>query len=810
MSAGKSSFFFLLLYTGITFATPPTPPATVRVDETALIAHRSVLPVRIDTDAVIRESRLQVSVQALPVGIPQFARPARSVIFDQRSVAQASRTLDIPLIGLAPGEYELDIMLSGSEDDSQGFAHRALNHLTLTAEGAIRVESMDALALREDSQRLQAFQSALARNPGQPQIRLLMGGVVAVPSAIAASVAGRDVPENLRGLVQPAEPAADLRPYYRERVQSAAAAADSLEVRGRLIFLDIDGVWRPIVNATVQLWDDEFSGADLLGIALSDGQGNWSFSVDNQDGPAEGGRDLFFTAELANSRVRLTQCAGRYRWSSTVRSNLPDGAIVDFGPSTTEGGYGAVRVFDVLHRAWGHTTAVGGQDPGRVDACYPKEHTRTSFEGRIDIAAEDFDSDNIAHEYGHILMLRATGSHSPGGPHSFNDCDLDPALAWSEGWANGFALAVIPDGVYNFHSLSPGGSDKNLEFAASWFSCYQGARNEARIAAALNDMLDAPDDDNGGSSFAGREGYGDNNAQARISLASMFRDTLWGRPAHDDVLSFWNALSNAITPQRRELGYEILYFNYMPVPEPDACVAAQVSQASLPDARPTLAGLRAFRDRVLESATGGQQLIDSYYRHSSEMASLLVRNPRSIPDALRVIQHFAALGDLVADPERYQRALAARQVVVSAEVSQSIERLLDLFVTRGGAALAADTRVAAQAFATARSLTLPPDLLVRSLDASLRQGRRIDCADGACDRILAALLEHRRCIAGRHVVARMPPRIAAAGAVGCLLDPAKQGLDIRPPRQIEIRVRDAHASHQLSSLPTAMWRARPE
>src|SRR5688500_1102673 len=29
----------------------------------------------------------------------------------------------------------------------------------------------------------------------------------------------------------------------------------------------------------------------------------------------------------------------------------------------------------------------------------------------------------------------------------------------------------------------------------------------------------------------------------------------------------------------------------------------------------------------------------------------------------------------------------------------------------------------------------PPDLLAGSLDASLRQDRRIDCADGACDRI---------------------------------------------------------------------------
>jgi hypothetical protein len=168
----------------------------------------------------------------------------------------------------------------------------------------------------------------------------------------------------------------------------------------------------------------------------------------------------------------------------------------------------------------------------------------------------------------------ATGTQAPGGPHSFSECNQDPALAWSEGWASAFALSVIPDGVYNFHYLSPSGNDRNLEIAGHLFSaCYQGHKSEYRVAAALNDLLDAPDDDNRGSPFAGRDGYGDNNAQARVSLSQIFRDTLWGRAAHSDVLSFWNALSPALTQEQRWLGDEILYFNYMPVPEP--CVVSR-------------------------------------------------------------------------------------------------------------------------------------------------------------------------------------------------------------------------------------------
>src|SRR5688500_4546510 len=89
----------------------------------------------------------------------------------------------------------------------------------------------------------------------------------------------------------------------------------------------------------------------------------------------------------------------------------------------------------------------------------------------------------------------------------------------------------------------------------------------------------------------------------------------------------------------------------------------------------------------------------------------------------------------------------------------------------------------------------PPVLLADNLDASLRQDRRIDGADGACDRSLAALLEHHFGSSGDHAIARVPPRIAAAGAVGCILDPAEQALDIRLPGQVEVRVRNAHCSH---------------
>ena len=53
----------------------------------------------------------------------------------------------------------------------------------------------------------------------------------------------------------------------------------------------------------------------------------------------------------------------------------------------------------------------------------------------------------IAHEYGHFLMASFSRESSPGGNHSFGE-QLDPRLAWSEGWGNFFGAATTGSAHY--------------------------------------------------------------------------------------------------------------------------------------------------------------------------------------------------------------------------------------------------------------------------------------------------------------------------------------------------------------------------
>lgn len=86
------------------------------------------------------------------------------------------------------------------------------------------------------------------------------------------------------------------------------------------------------------------------------------------------------------------------------------------------------------------TTYVGGT--------FFRHREGTAFiNGRRTRDSDEYDDHVIAHEYGHFLMANFSRESSPGGDHSFGE-QLDPRLAWSEGWANFFGAATAGSGHY--------------------------------------------------------------------------------------------------------------------------------------------------------------------------------------------------------------------------------------------------------------------------------------------------------------------------------------------------------------------------
>jgi hypothetical protein len=118
---------------------------------------------------------------------------------------------------------------------------------------------------------------------------------------------------------------------------------------------------------------------------------------------------------------------------------------------------------------------------------------------------DHFDNSVIVHEYGHFIEDQYSVADSPGGSHS-GDAVIDPRLAWAEGFATFFALAVLGETSYRDTQGNSDGEtryffDYNLEDnldAVSNLSLDvpteegEGIFREFAISRTLLDFIDTP------------------------------------------------------------------------------------------------------------------------------------------------------------------------------------------------------------------------------------------------------------------------------------------------------------------------------
>jgi hypothetical protein len=84
--------------------------------------------------------------------------------------------------------------------------------------------------------------------------------------------------------------------------------------------------------------------------------------------------------------------------------------------------------------------------PGFITSFSPRNNSAFIY-GDRSTDSDEYDDFVVIHEYGHFIMANFSRSDSPGGSHPAQ-AKLDPRLAWSEGWANFFASAVLNDSLY--------------------------------------------------------------------------------------------------------------------------------------------------------------------------------------------------------------------------------------------------------------------------------------------------------------------------------------------------------------------------
>jgi len=174
-------------------------------------------------------------------------------------------------------------------------------------------------------------------------------------------------------------------------------------------------------------------------------------------------------------------------------------------------GCAAFTVADKVSVFWGKgvnpATYVGGSASTGLSFYLPGRsqlYILGGIGGDVDNTDTDhFDDSVIAHEYGHFIEDLYAETDSPGGAHDANSI-IDPRLAWGEGWANFFSLAVNGSSTYRDSFGNVSGTSRgyyfnhNLENTTrdynSGGTSGEGNFREFAVTRALWDLMDAPAD----------------------------------------------------------------------------------------------------------------------------------------------------------------------------------------------------------------------------------------------------------------------------------------------------------------------------
>jgi hypothetical protein len=396
---------------------------------------------------------------------------------------------------------------------SHGAVITAMGDYLLAANKAV---SMDRLKGVVDATTLLQEQKAL--NTLEVSHVMPSGAIAPGPSVPAAAFAA----------LRPAVTAEDATSRVQRSVSSSGqlsvdAATATVTVHGTVLWTDENGNTHPAYGMTVQVRDDELIGSDLVTDGLVDQNGNYSFTVDNDDGPLQGGRDIFVRILTANGAVTLEPMGGGgpYQAESSIHNDVADGADIqeDFVAANTGTGPAAGLCNGATWVATYAAILNGSSFLSQLRLEWPGATGSANYNGsRINLRPGDrWDWDVMFHEYGHYVMDTFDFEDNPGGPHNIGDCisdvhsskDEGTRMAWGEGWPTFFgttgqqklnlaALNVPRVGDVSYTDTGESNFTYSLETnsapPSSGDSNGLGEDNEIAVQRVMWDLQDTPAD----------------------------------------------------------------------------------------------------------------------------------------------------------------------------------------------------------------------------------------------------------------------------------------------------------------------------
>ena len=273
---------------------------------------------------------------------------------------------------------------------------------------------------------------------------------------------------------------------------------------------------RPIRLADVEVVDANLSGKTaVLATGATDLDGNYSIFVsDNKM------RDVYVRAVTRSDEtldlhidVRISSSGKAVYYAgatATAQGHVPS-TDVNFGAAVVGIGQGgeAFNIYDQMLMGADYLALLNGARPAASKDLITVWALNNGVTGafyspgsRAIILRDSagYDDTVILHEMGHYAVHQYSISHSPGGFHTFSQCDVDVRLAFNEGfatyWGNSVRRVhgVARSNIYLRSNGAPGPGNivrlADLETDTLYFCT--GAAGEVNVFMFLWDMVDSP------------------------------------------------------------------------------------------------------------------------------------------------------------------------------------------------------------------------------------------------------------------------------------------------------------------------------
>ena len=302
----------------------------------------------------------------------------------------------------------------------------------------------------------------------------------------------------------------------------AALPAGQSCVHGGWFFYDQNGVQRPAVNETVQVWSEGVFGGSLLATGVVGWDGHYRLCYINfTTSPLwPGYQEVAVLVSTMNTtwRVRDTATSNTDYSAGTKAVNVADAVDYAFGDLVASAGTTtsrAMNAFDALNKLWSYVHGANRCfDPNDAHCRQmvvdwtpiSNDGTYYSTSGNdIHLAAADPNAPTtVIHEASHALMDDLYEDAFPSAlnctPHSIFGV-TSTGCAWTEGYAEWLPAMVLNDPYFRW----PNGASVNLE-TPTWIDGRPtGDAVEGRVAGTMIDISDSTNEqpwDVGGEGFA--------------------------------------------------------------------------------------------------------------------------------------------------------------------------------------------------------------------------------------------------------------------------------------------------------------------